>query len=191
MTDTTYKWEVGKWYKTRNGLDAKISDDDFKGPSGCSLAGKIQDKNGVECVCTWHEDGSFKNQESEYDLMPPVETKEFWVNANLSGMFYGYKSKSNANANADHDRIGLLKITITGDDYTVEKVKNERLREENARLQTSFKRTLVTLIAAVSLLERGEKGGAPSDKMFEQMLADYRKQISRARAAIREGGEDG
>ena len=124
MTDTNYKFEVGEWYKTRNGWSAQILDDDFKGPDGKVLVGKVQNEIGFEFVRAWHEDGRWsKDRESGIDLMPPVETKELWVNANLSGMFYGYKSKSNANANADHDRIGLLKITITGDDYTVEKVE--------------------------------------------------------------------
>lgn len=37
------------------------------------------------------------------------------------------------------------------------------------------------LIAAISLLERGGKKAAASDKMFAQMLADYSASVERAR----------
>ena len=43
------------------------------------------------------------------------------------------------------------------------------------------------LAAAISLLERGGKGAkkaAPSNKMFDQMLVDYRSSLNRARAAL-------
>ena len=43
------------------------------------------------------------------------------------------------------------------------------------------------LAAAISLLERGgnaAKKAAPSDKMFDQMLTDYRASLERARAAL-------
>ncbi len=43
---------------------------------------------------------------------------------------------------------------------------------------------LASLVAAVSLLERGGKKAAASDKMFEVMLADYRKAIETGRAAL-------
>jgi hypothetical protein len=43
----------------------------------------------------------------------------------------------------------------------------------------------VHLIAAVDLLERGGKKAAASDKMFAQMLLDYKASIERGRAAIR------
>lgn len=41
------------------------------------------------------------------------------------------------------------------------------------------------LAAAISLLERSPKKGAPSDRMFDQMLADYRVSLDRARASLR------
>lgn len=43
---------------------------------------------------------------------------------------------------------------------------------------------LASLVAAVSLLERGGKRAAPSDKMFAVMLADYNASIERTRAAL-------
>lgn len=42
---------------------------------------------------------------------------------------------------------------------------------------------MASLAAAISLLERGDKAAkkaAPSDKMFDQMLADYRASLDRA-----------
>lgn len=45
---------------------------------------------------------------------------------------------------------------------------------------------LVHLIAAVSLLKSGSKKAAPSDKMFDEMIADYERAIERGRAALKE-----
>lgn len=44
--------------------------------------------------------------------------------------------------------------------------------------------TLSALVAAVSLLDRGGKKAAPSNKMFEQMLGDYRAAIDVGRATL-------
>lgn len=41
-----------------------------------------------------------------------------------------------------------------------------------------------SLVAAVSLLERGGKKAAPSNKMFDQMIVDYKNSIERARTLI-------
>jgi hypothetical protein len=38
-----------------------------------------------------------------------------------------------------------------------------------------------SLAAAISLLERGGKKAAPSDKMFDQMVKDYQKTLTSAR----------
>jgi len=123
MTDTNYKFEVGEWYKTRNGWSAQILDDDFKGPDGKVLVGKVQNEIGFEFVRAWHEDGRWsKDRESGIDLMPPVETKEFWINLYGDYISGGYASNPIADEFASNRRIGLLKITITGDKYEVEKV---------------------------------------------------------------------
>lgn len=68
---------------------------------------------------------------------------------------------------------------------------NARLIASAPDLLEALKDSLASLIAAISLLERGSKKAAPSDKMFDQMLADYQASADRARAAIRqaEGGE--
>ena len=41
-----------------------------------------------------------------------------------------------------------------------------------------------SLAAAISMLERGSKKVAPSDKMFDMMLADYRKALASARTTL-------
>jgi hypothetical protein len=58
------------------------------------------------------------------------------------------------------------------------------LRAENERLREALIDTTASLVASVSLLERGGKKAAPSDKMFAQMLVDYKNSIDRARAAL-------
>jgi hypothetical protein len=53
-----------------------------------------------------------------------------------------------------------------------------------AQVEAVAKDLLAHLVAAVSLLERGGKQAAPSDRMFEQMLVDYKASIERGRAAV-------
>jgi hypothetical protein len=58
----------------------------------------------------------------------------------------------------------------------------------------AFKGTLAALAAAISLLDRGSKKAAASDRMFDAMLSDYRKALDAGRAAIdraRQSGEEG
>jgi predicted phage gp36 major capsid-like protein len=43
-----------------------------------------------------------------------------------------------------------------------------------------------SLAAAISLLERGGRKAAPSNKMFDQMLVDYRNSLERTRTALAE-----
>jgi hypothetical protein len=71
---------------------------------------------------------------------------------------------------------------------------NHQLEKEQKEIQ-KLRRTLIGVlagfVASVELLERGGKKAAPSDKMFAQMLKDYKNRIERGRAAvaaIREGG---
>lgn len=46
-------------------------------------------------------------------------------------------------------------------------------------------RLMSALAAAISLLERGDKKAAASDKMFDQMLVDYKKVLEDARAELK------
>ena len=48
----------------------------------------------------------------------------------------------------------------------------------------AHKATLASLVAAVSLLRRGGRKAAPSDAMFNKMLADYEKAIEASRIAL-------
>lgn len=47
-------------------------------------------------------------------------------------------------------------------------------------------RVMSSLAAAISLLERSPKKAAASNKMFDQMLDDYRKALDAARAELNE-----
>lgn len=51
-------------------------------------------------------------------------------------------------------------------------------------LLEGLKSTTASLVAAVSLLKRGTKKAAPSDTMFDMMIADYEKAIEAGRSAI-------
>lgn len=53
-----------------------------------------------------------------------------------------------------------------------------------AGLVDALKHTTASLVAAVSLLEHGGRKAAPSDKMFEQMLVDYKAAIEHARQVL-------
>jgi hypothetical protein len=46
--------------------------------------------------------------------------------------------------------------------------------------------TCASLAAAISLLDRGGKKAAPSNKMFDQMMADYRASLERTRTTLTE-----
>lgn len=51
-------------------------------------------------------------------------------------------------------------------------------------LEEALSGTTASLVAAISLLERGEKKAAPSNTMFAVMLDDYRKAVEVARKAL-------
>lgn len=54
-----------------------------------------------------------------------------------------------------------------------------------SRREDVLKDVLVSLVAAVSLLKRGSKKAAASDRMFDQMITDYERAIERGRAYLR------
>ena len=56
---------------------------------------------------------------------------------------------------------------------------------ERDTLRAALMSTTASLVAAVSLLERGGIKAAPSNIMFMQMLKDYKNIIDGARAAIK------
>ena len=69
-------------------------------------------------------------------------------------------------------------------------IRAEKLEAERDALKEIVRDLGPSLIAAVSLLENGGKAAAASDKMFEQMLDDYRGSINRTRAALQESTND-
>lgn len=56
--------------------------------------------------------------------------------------------------------------------------------ERIAKLEEVLLNAAASLAAAISLLERGSKKAAPSDKMFDMMLSDYQKALAGARATL-------
>jgi len=61
---------------------------------------------------------------------------------------------------------------------------NASLRAEVERMTKALTISAASLVAAIRLLKRAGKKGAPSDKMFAMMLADYNKALDEARAAL-------
>ena len=59
-----------------------------------------------------------------------------------------------------------------------------KLEARIAELDAALVDVTAHLVAAVSLLERGGKKAAPSNKMFDQMIVDYKNCIERSRAAL-------
>lgn len=67
----------------------------------------------------------------------------------------------------------------------------ERLKIPTKRDTDAMMCVLASLVAAISLLERGGKKAAASDTMFNQMLLDYKAAVTVGRKALRRmRGED-
>jgi hypothetical protein len=65
----------------------------------------------------------------------------------------------------------------------------DRIEELEAKLAKAVEAAVdagASLAAAISLLERGGRKAAPSNKMFDQMLVDYRNSLERTRATLAE-----
>jgi len=68
----------------------------------------------------------------------------------------------------------------------------ERAKQAEAEVDALRKHAIAvmaSLAAAISLLERGGKKAAPSNKMFAQMLVDYKRALEDARAALSGGSK--
>ncbi|TGV26365.1 hypothetical protein [Mesorhizobium sp. M4B.F.Ca.ET.143.01.1.1] len=71
----------------------------------------------------------------------------------------------------DEDGFWTCREAVSGSpEYINADVANEVIKD-----------ILASLVASVSLLKRGNKKAAPSDKMFDIMISDYEKSIERAR----------
>ena len=85
---------------------------------------------------------------------------------------------------AKRHRDGPL-LSVMADAANVIVGQEALLKAAEARvavLEGALTDTSASLAAAISLLERSPKTAAPSDRMFDQMLQDYRASLGRARA---------
>lgn len=78
--------------------------------------------------------------------------------------------------------VGKAELWVTELDALLERIRTAEA--DKARLSEALRGTTASLVAAVSLLKRGSKKAAPSNKMFDQMILDYSKSIEEARAAL-------
>jgi hypothetical protein len=78
----------------------------------------------------------------------------------------------------------LTHLTRSGRRDPDEVAANARLIVAAPELREQLLHTLASLTGALSLLERGGKRAAPSDRMFEQMLDDCRRAAGAARAVL-------
>jgi hypothetical protein len=83
---------------------------------------------------------------------------------------------------AERERADMLEAA--NNDLGVVFSERDAALAEARELREAFKDVLAHLVAAHSLLERGGKKAAPSDKMFDQMLKDYAASIERGRSLL-------
>lgn len=92
-----------------------------------------------------------------------------------------------------------IRALTPADALAAQAARDERMRAEGAkaaearieRLVENLISAAASLAAAISLLERSGmavKKAAPSNRMFDQMLIDYRATLESARAALQENG---
>ena len=77
------------------------------------------------------------------------------------------------------------KLELISDLIAALKASEARVKE----LEEAVTDAGASLVAAISLLERGGKDAAWSDKVFHTMLADYKKSVERSRAVLKGGAE--
>jgi uncharacterized NAD-dependent epimerase/dehydratase family protein len=94
---------------------------------------------------------------------------------------------------ADMEAEKMMSAEETADRIKQLVAANEAQAAEIERLRGDLKRAVeagvdvaASLSAAISLLQRGGKKAAPSDKMFNQMLADYNASLDRLRTIFAE-----
>lgn len=84
-----------------------------------------------------------------------------------------------------------MKVNESTAEYLVRKFseKDKRISELEAPVANEIVGAVAALSAAISLLEHGGKKGAPSNKMFEQMILDYKRALDDCRAFILKGNK--
>jgi chromosome segregation ATPase len=119
---------------------------------------------------------------------------EFIMSAN-NELSWALKERDEATAHYKslRARIAELEAELTSEQDRADRIareldalrwEQEASAEYTKQMRKALKDTTVCLVAAVSLLESGGKKAAPSNKMFEQMLDDYKNSIERGRAAL-------
>ncbi len=64
--------------------------------------------------------------------------------------------------------------------------ERDSLREDISKAKEALREVVPSLAAAISLLDRSPKTAAPSNRMFDVMLKNYKKSLSVGRAAFAE-----
>lgn len=119
----------------------------------------------------------------EYDNCPSVQAPEDHDCAVIH--WDGFKQRHWVSANGNQRQIDANASLITYLRNAVPDIL--ALIEERDRLREVAVDIAASLAAAISLLERGGKAAkkaAASDKMFDQMMLDYKASLDRARAAL-------
>jgi len=83
-----------------------------------------------------------------------------------------------------YQQTELTYITRVADVQREYSEMQAKLKARIAELDAALVDVTARLVAAVSLLERGGKKAAPSNRMFNQMIVDYKNCIERSRAAL-------
>ena len=85
--------------------------------------------------------------------------------------------------------VSKTKTIAAAHDLFVFDEHNARLIQEAPNILEALKKTTAHLVAAHSLLARGGKKAAPSDKMFYQLLDDYEKAFNEGKGVIAKATE--
>ena len=101
--------------------------------------------------------------------------REIWCD---TGLYWDYVEDWSEGSWRNHDDWGGEKYVRA--DYVAE------LEAKLAKAMEAGVDVAASLSAAISLLEQGGKKAAPSDKMFNQMLVDYKASLARFRTTLAE-----
>lgn len=93
-----------------------------------------------------------------------------------------------ASLTAANERIKLVESEAIANEHIARNLENKLAaeREVSDKLEKALKDTLSHLVAAASLLSHSPKTAAPSNKMFDQMVVDYKAAAKRSRTALAE-----
>lgn len=101
----------------------------------------------------------------------------------ITKMRHAYDKHRQHGSNFAQSRGMRAALAVVSEEIETLRAANERLREDAERQDKGI---AASLAAAISLLERSPKTGAPSDKMFDMMVADYKKALEKWRTGMGE-----